>query len=562
MNAKIISISMVSLVTGFCLYILPVQAQTPHREEITVIAPYEPTLPEVFKIKLQPRIEVEEISIPPVNISINPQKLNVQHRTEPIQKAALPTEYPDVIYRNHIRAGFGNYTTPYIEFNAGNLHNPNYLLNLQVKHLSSHGQIKNYGHSAFSDNLARVSAKKFFDRFTVGAKARYDRNVLHHYGFLTADFPDTIFNTSENDIKQRFNRFGASITANSNNKDREGFHYDAQLDYGFINDLFETTENHFGFRTDLNTSFRLMRTDDKQSLGIKLNVDNYKTTDSLQTWNNTIVQVHPYFLFKYQEYEIKAGLGLAFDSDTSLHFRLFPMAEGRLQLVQNRLAVFVGVDGKVQKNSFYSLANENPFIHSALEYRNTTHKLRFYGGLQGSIGKRLDYAISGSHTIIGDMPLFINDTIAPHNRFNVIYDDMNLVHGSLSATYSISQQLRITTGFNISNYSPDNEEQAWHQPVFRTFFEGWYNFSEKLAFRGAVNAYGRSWAKVKNTDTGLFEARELKPWVDLSLGATYRYNDKLHFFLDARNLSARRHFYWHNYPSQRLNVMAGAGFSF
>jgi hypothetical protein len=559
---KIFCTSIVLFLSAFLLNSTALRAQTPHREEITVIAPYEPTLPDVLKINLQPRIETDDISMPPVSISITPRKLNVYHSTEPVQEAAPPAERPGILYRNHIRGGIANYTTPYLEFNAGSLRTSNYLLNLQLRHLSSHGQIKEYGHSSFSDNLARVTVKRFFDRLTLGAEARYDHNVLHHYGFLTSEFPDSIFNTSKDDLRQRFNQATASITASSNNKELEGLHYDAKINYGFINDLFETTEHRFEFETDLKSSFRLMRTDDKQNLGMKLDIEGSKTTDTLQIWNNTLVQVQPYFRFKYQEYQIKLGLGLAFDNDTTLHFRLFPVAEGRLQLVPKRLAVFVGIDGKIQKNSFYSLANENPYIHSALEYRNTAHKLRFYGGLQGSAGKRLDYTLSGSNTIISDMPLFVNDTIAPHNRFAIIYDDLNLVHGNLSATYSISQELRITTGFDIFHYSPDREEKAWHKPAFRTFLEGWYNYSEELAFRGGVNVYGKSWAKIRNTNTNLFEAQELKPWIDISLGATYRYSDQLHFFLDARNLAAGRHFYWHNYPSQRINIMAGAGFSF
>jgi hypothetical protein len=559
---KILSFTVAIVATASCFLFPEIQAQTPHKEEITVIAPYEPTLPDVMKINLQPRIETEEISMPPVIISITPQKVNVAHSIEAIQEASPANERLSTIYRNHIRAGIGNYLTPYIEFNAGSLRSSKYLLSTQIRHLSTHGQIKDYGHSTFSDNLVRVSAKRFFDGLTLESEARYDHNVLHHYGFLTAEFPDSIFNTSKEDLRQRFNQAGVFIKANSNNKDLEGLHYAAQLGYGFINDRFGTTEHRIEFGSDVKSSFSLMRTDDKQNLGLKLDIGNFKTTDSLKVWNNTLVQLQPYYRFKYQEYEIKVGLGLAFDTDTSTHFRLFPIAEGRLQLVEDRLAVFVGIDGKIQKNSFSSLVGENPFLHSALEYRNTAHKLRFYGGLQGSAGKRLDITASIANSTIGDIPLFVNDTLPPHNRFNIIYDNMNLVHGSISGTYAISQQLRINAGFDIFHYSPDREEKAWHKPSFTTFFEGWYNYSEKLAFRAGLHANGKSWAKVRNDTTDLFEALEIKPWVDLSLGATYRYNDQLHFFLDARNLSAGRHFYWYNYPSQRMVVMAGAGFSF
>jgi hypothetical protein len=547
-----------------CLQVMSLlQAQTPHREEITVIGPYEPTLPDVFKINLQPRIEAEATSMPPVSIEIEPLKINVQHSPEPVHEAPPPVEQPAVLYRNHIRGGFGNYLTPYLEFNAGSLRNSNYLLNMQLRHFSSFGKIKDYGHSAFSDNMARVSAKRYFNRVTLGADARFDHDILHHYGFLKAGFPETAFNTSKDQLRQRFNRAGINLSAQSNNKQPDGFHYNTRFGYGHINDLFQTSENHFEFNTHAHAAFRLLRGNDRQNLGVRLDFGGYYLSDSLKTWNNTLVQVFPYFRFKYQEYEITVGAGIAFDNDTSLHVRVFPDVQGRLQLVENRLAVFVGADGKIHKNSFHSLAGENPFLQSVLEYRNSANKIRFYGGLQSSIGKRLDLTASISNTIIGDMPLFVNDVaVAPYQRFTVLYDDVNLLKGSLFASYSISQHLRVTTGFDIFHYTTDFEDKAWHNPAYKLFLESWYNFSDKLAFRAAFNANGKSWAKVLNTDNGLFEAQELASWMDISLGGTYKFSEQLHFFIDARNITAGRHFYWYNYPSHRLHIIAGAGFSF
>jgi len=544
------------------IFVSTLNAQLPQREEIIVIAPYEPTLPEVFKINFQPKIEAEEVKLPPVVIGIKPKQMNVQHEIEPVQEANPPAEKPSAIYRNHLRAGFGNYATPYFEFNAGSLHSPNYMLNVRLRHYSSFGKIKDYGHSTFSDNLARISAKRFFERMTLSADARFEHDVMHHYGFLKAEFPDTIYNTARDDIRQRFRQAGLSLALNSNNKEKEGIHYHAGIAYGMINDLFETGEHRFKIDADVNSLFRILGSDDKQRLGLKIQAAGFTTTDSLQKWNNTLVQAHPYFSLKYKEYEFLAGFRMAFDSDTTMHFRFYPVAEGRLQLVQNRLAIFAGIDGETRKNSFYNLTSENPFIHSVLKYRNTSNKFRFYGGLQGSIGNRFDFTLNGSSTNIGDMPLFVNDTLAPYNRFNVVYDNLKLVRGGLTISYTISQQLRIASGIEILQYSPETEEKAWHKPAFKAHFEGWYNFSDKLAFRSGANIWGKSWAKTRNPETFMFEASELKPWFDLSVGATYRSSKQLHFFLDARNLAAQRHFYWYNYPSQRLHVMAGAGYSF
>ncbi len=539
-----------------------VEAQLPQKEEITVIAPYEPTVPEVLKINIQPKIEIGESKLPALEINPEPVKMNILHNIEPIQEAAPPPDSIKTIYRNHIRAGFGNYITPYLELNSGTLRNQNYLLNLHFRHISSLGKIKNYGHSAFSDNMLQINGKKFFERFTLGSKIKYDREVVHHYGFLKAEFPDSVYNTSKDQLRQRFNQTGFAITTQSNNKNLQGFQYDGSLSFDFINDLYETKGNQIEFKSQLNSFFRLFRTNDRQNLGMNIGIGNYNTTDSVKTSKNTLIQLQPYMKFKYQEYEVKIGLGLAFDNDSSMHFSIYPLAEGRLQLVKDRVDVFVGIDGEKQANTFQNLVQQNPFLQSVLDYRNSSTKLRFYGGLQSSIGKHLDFTIAGYNTIIDNMPLFINDTIAPYNRFIVVYDDLNIVQGKASVSVSLSQQLRISTGFVISSYTTDNQIKAWHLPAFKTYFEGWYNYSEKLAFRGSVYSHGKSWTNVWNSNLNRQEETEIKPWVNLSIGATYRLNRQLHFFIDARNIITGRHFYWYNYPSQRLNVMAGAGFSF
>lgn len=544
------------------LWVRTTNAQNPQREEITVIAPYDPTLPEVSRINIQPKIEPQTSSLPPMDISITPVDFFITHNIESIQEAPPPAEKQDEIFRNHIRGGFGNYLTPYLELNVGTLRNPNHMLNVQFRHLSSNGKIRDYGPSAFSENMLRVAGKKFFDKLTLGAEASYDRNVVHHYGFLKADFPDSIYNTSKRALRQRFTETGFALSVQSNNKEPEGFHYNARFGYDAIADLFETSGHRLGFSTQISKAYQLFKTKDKQSMGLNLGVDNYRNTDSLKTWNNALIQLQPYLRFKYQEYEGRIGLGMAFDHDTATHFRIFPFVEGRLQLVQNRLALFAGLDGKVVPNSFQSLVKENPFLHSTPEYRNSLHKLRFYGGMQSSIGKHLDLTLSVSNTVIDNMPLFVNDTVAPFNRFNVVYDGLNIVNGKLSATVAVSQQLRLTTGFDFFSYSTDLEARAWHLPAFKTYLEGWYNYSEKISIRGSAHANGKAWAKVWDSDARLFTEKELRPWLDFSFGATYRFTDQLHFFLDARNISAGRQYHWYNYPSQRVNFMAGAGFSF
>ena len=50
--------------------------------------------------------------------------------------------------------------------------------------------------------------------------------------------------------------------------------------------------------------------------------------------------------------------------------------------------------------------------------------------------------------------------------------------------------------------------------------------------------------------------------IDWSLGAHYALNERLSFFLDGHNLLNRHYHRYAGYPSQGINVMAGAAFKF
>jgi outer membrane receptor protein involved in Fe transport len=80
---------------------------------------------------------------------------------------------------------------------------------------------------------------------------------------------------------------------------------------------------------------------------------------------------------------------------------------------------------------------------------------------------------------------------------------------------------------------------------------------------GARNA--KLWRVNKITDKGIeYTAveRSLKGYVDASLNAEYRYTKKLAAFIRLNNLAAQQYMIWNNYPSQRINGLAGINFSF
>ena len=57
-------------------------------------------------------------------------------------------------------------------------------------------------------------------------------------------------------------------------------------------------------------------------------------------------------------------------------------------------------------------------------------------------------------------------------------------------------------------------------------------------------------------------AKPLDGWFDIGIGAEYRINSQFSAFLNINNLLNDGYYRWHAYPVQKLNAMAGIGFSF
>jgi outer membrane receptor protein involved in Fe transport len=56
--------------------------------------------------------------------------------------------------------------------------------------------------------------------------------------------------------------------------------------------------------------------------------------------------------------------------------------------------------------------------------------------------------------------------------------------------------------------------------------------------------------------------QRLKPYFDANLSVEYRYSKMVSVFLNINNIGAVQYFKWYNYPSYRLQLLAGASLSF
>jgi len=538
-------------------------------EEITVVAPYQPTITEVNKINISPRIPDEKMQKQQFNYNILSKEFKADPELEPITAAKIRGESVDKLYKNYIRAGFGNYATPYIEFFANKLRSKKNAFGVHLKHISSAGNIKGYAYPGSSNTELSAYGKKFMPKHTLTADVFFERKGMHFYGYRPDDFPE--INLENKDIRQTYNRVGVKTEIGSNYSSDQKLNHNIGLGYSYLFDRFKAAEHNILFDIGLDLQTEFFDFSEREKLGLDLGLDYYLSSDSIMNHNSGIIRISPYYSFGFDQYFFKVGLNTAIESDSSSSAHFYPVVRAEVKVIQDYLITYAGLFGGLEKNSLHSFSAENPFINSTLEKRFTNNKISQYGGVKGRISKSFDYNVSFINSTIKDIPFFVNDTASAlgedlNNQFTIVYDDVKYTR--LIAEFGYHYQNRVKTLLRVqyNDYFLDNEDEAWHKPGLEVSLGVHYNMQDKIHIRAELFTRSKMYAKLYEYDIAsgdlMVKAEKLDAMIDLNLGLEYHYSNVLSGFLNLNNLLGQRYYHWYNYPAYRFNLMIGVTYSF
>jgi hypothetical protein len=559
-----------SITTGILLfsllYTFSIQAQVKdYNENVTVIAPFQPTISDANKLNSQPVFTDTTIIIPKLEYLTLTRKYKTSFAAEPIKAARVGEATLTKLYKFLLKAGFGNYTMPYGEFFVNNTYSRSYSVGAYLKHLSASGKLKGWAYPGNSENIVKFYGKKIFKKHIMGGSMAYNRNVYHYYGFKPDDFiNDTLFiiPTDRNTYKQRFNLISANINFNTMNPpDATKLNYGFILNYYYLNDYFKTAENNIDFTADVNKDLHLFKFTGSQILGITAQVNYFFGQDTALTYNAGIVKLYPYIKTTFKGFAFNLGLDISteVDSLTKLHF--YPVADVQFNVVKNILIVFAGIKGNLEQNSFHSLATENPFVESKTQLYASSKVYDIYGGIKSNISRTLNFSASASYSNIKNMPLFVTDTMLYFkNKFMVIYDNAKLLRVTGEFAFQKDEKYKLLIGGNFYNYKMSAELKAWHKPIFDAYIDFYYNISNKFIISSSIT--GRSNVYAKSYEGVNVVKKTLNGYADISLGFEYRYSKILSAFLNINNLTSIKYYKWNNYPSYGFNLMGGVTYAF
>ncbi|TND07512.1 MAG: hypothetical protein FD123_3064 [Bacteroidetes bacterium] len=511
-----------------------------------------------------PRTQDTVIGAPQFKYEINSRRVATTFVLDTIRPAKITNDPIKKLYRTYLRAGYGTYNSVYGEGYFSMLRSKSWNAGIYAKHFSiNHGVDDVAGFSGMSQNAVTLYGKHFLKKHTLSGDLGYDRDVVHFYG-STADT-----NTFTSDaIVQRYNWFGGGLRLQSHYTDQSKINHDVKMRYFHFGDIYNASENNFVIG---GSGYGFLNTE-KIAADIGIDYNNNKTAKD--TVSSTIFKIQPAFIAKGKRFEAMIGMGLYSDirsEDTRTYF--FPQAEFSFDVFKHYLVPYAGITGNLERNSYRSLTQLNPFMLPAAsaEMRNTQNRNLIYAGLKGSISSSIAYSLKISHQERRNMALFVNASELRdylQNKFDVIYDtvDVTTLHGEIQ--FLRNEKIRVLAKADYHIYSAKNQLKAWHNPAINTGISALYRvpdtkagLDDKITARADVFWIGPQFARTVDS-TGAFVATELKGAVDANIALEYRYTKFLSFFVHFNNLASQRYYRWNEYPTQRFNVMGGLSYAF
>lgn len=481
------------------------------------------------------------------------------------------------LYNGYAKIGIGSIFMPMADVYYNNTRSRKFNYGGHVQHLSSLGPIRDVAPANFDRTSVRGFVGMNEKRYDWGAEAYYKNQGLHFYGFPNE-------NANADSISQRFNTIGGKGYFSSHKHDSLGVNWKAGIEYRHFNDKkpladslsdWRAQENYFA----LSGSAWMLWGNEIFGADADLKYNGYQygipdssltSIDSGYVSNNTLFSLRPYITTYSKNTRLKAKIGvdITVSAREKTKIYLYPNAEVKYSLFDDILIPYAALRGGMTQQSFKALTDINEFSLSNVQLRNEHKALEGMIGLKGTLSKRVGFNLLASFANVKDKALFVTDTLhSAGNRFNVIYDTMNITTVEGSLTYQFQEKTKIDVIGRYYSYNALNNTYAWNLPQLQFILRGSYNLYDKFIFSADINLEGGRKALVYALEEDVTVennqfAKKLGFIADANIGVEYRYNKRISAFVNLNNVAAQRYRRWYNYPTQGFQVMGGVTFRF
>ena len=258
--------------------------------------------------------------------------------------------------------------------------------------------------------------------------------------------------------------------------------------------------------------------------------------------------------------KIELALPIYYESEFS-KLKVFPQVILNKQLVRNVLYIEGGLRHTNYRNTFKSLFEKNPYIHSYGTNQSinndsvisqqlfTTYNDELFFAMSNMLSKNEYLYFECSYLNINNYPYFSLVNNGYYNRFKVNYLE-SLAQYKFTAKYSRDFGSLVNTSLLLEYFKRD--KQVDHNEDLFVYIDSQINLRDKIYLSPSLHYK----AKRMSYD------RELSPVLHFDLNILYIYSKQLSGYLNLMNLTNSKSEIWDSYNDVGINLVLGVKYAF
>ena len=552
-------------------------------EVIKVITSYTPTISDAFKIKKNPKIVFGK--------NTQKKKLTYSIFSAPVASTFIPksgvVKGIDVgkrerLFDNYVAAGFGNYSTPFIE---AFLHQNRKFENdfgVYLKYISSEDGVES---TPLQNGYSNMKLGGYYLReeryFTWKVGANLNREKYNWYGLPEINFDESSINSIQEEQNYGFYELEGEIMF------EDSYFDNIKASLSYFGDDFSSQE--IRFKVNPNFNIPMTRFNRKwKDLQLNTSIDymtgkfgqSYLDTNELK-YSFLNIGLNPVYRIEYKDFNIKLGTKIYFASEIEngfSDFLIYPDVQVTYPLISKLANIYVGAGGDLHMNSFRSLSTENPFVSPTLFLTQTNEQYNLFGGINGKFSSDVSFDIKVSYKSDEDRPLFVRNnsksngifnattTLSGYeygNSFNVFYDDITTLSVFAELEVDVTKKLIVGANVQSNSYTTIRQVEAWNLPKIEGAVFGKYKNNKWYASANIFFVGERLDLLYSGTfPSTVSGTQSLESFVDVNLNGGYHFNDFVSAFIKLNNVLGTDYERYANFNVQGFQVLAGVTYKF
>ena len=552
-------------------------------EVINVITSYTPTISDAFKIKKTPKIILSNTT--------SKKKLSYSIFSAPVASTFVPKSgvvkgidvgKKERLFDNYLALGFGNYTTPFVEFFLHQNRKFETDYGIYLKYTSSENGVKN---TFLNNEFSTLNLGGFYLKEERGFTWKIGGNMYQKqynwYGLPNISFDNNTINS-----------IAAKQTYGFYEVESEVVFEDSYFDnikgaLSLFDDKFGSNEVGLSIKPSLKIPLGFI-SKNLSELELQTNI-NYLQGEFEQSYlNNSNIKysffnlgIHPVYRLNWNKLSIKLGskIYLTSDIENSLTDILaYPDLEITYPVITNLINFYAGAGGDLHMNSFQKFSEQNPFVSPTLFLTQTNEQYNLFGGINGTLSSNISFNVKASYKSDEDHALFVRNNSKSNgvfnastsllgyeygNSFNVFYDDISTLSILGEIEVDATKSLSIGANIQTNSYTTTFQQEAWNLPKIEGAIFGKYKNNNWYANANIFFVGKRIDVQYNGTFPSTIASIEsLDAFTDINLNGGYHFTDFFSAFIKLNNILGTDYDRYANYNVLGFQALAGITYKF